>query len=390
MALPLYYNWRNLFVRKLSTLLTFVIVTVVVAVLAVLLSFSEGIRVSLKSTGSPLNVIVLQTGATAESTSIIKPDEVGRIMQVPGIARSAGGEVLCSQELCVQTSIPRVGPAATPANVAVRGVDKVAFETHSEVRLIDGRVFSEGAHELIVGKAAMDRFRNTKIGDMISLGRVADKPFRVVGIFDAKSGALESEIWGPRSMIADVYHRFFISSACLRLTDPSSAVSAIEYICGPSVRMNAKRETDYYKDLSTKTTEIVILTTILMVIMGIGASFAVANTMYASVDGRRREIAMLRTIGFGRWSIISSFVIEAFLICMLACIVGLSLAMLLNGSRKDFLSDTTWTVLAYELRITPTTIISAISLAMLVAIGGAVAPALRASRIRVIEALRKG
>src|SRR6185295_8144223 len=99
---------------------------------------------------------------------------------------------------------------------------------------------------------------------------------------------------------------------------------------------------------------------------------------------------MLRTIGFGRWSIITSFVIEAFLICMLACIAGLSLSMLLNGTRKDFLSDTTWTVLAYELRMTPTTIISAMSLALIVAVGGAVAPALRASRIRVIEALRKG
>ena len=51
MALPLYYNWRNLLARKLSTALTFVVVAVVVFVLALLLSFAAGIRASLVATG---------------------------------------------------------------------------------------------------------------------------------------------------------------------------------------------------------------------------------------------------------------------------------------------------------------------------------------------------
>ena len=72
MTLPLSYNWRNLLVRKLSTGLTFSVVAGFVGVLGVLLSFAEGIKESLRASGCPVNVIALKTGATADSTSIIK------------------------------------------------------------------------------------------------------------------------------------------------------------------------------------------------------------------------------------------------------------------------------------------------------------------------------
>ena len=98
-ALPLYYNWRNLRRRKLSTALTFVVVAVVVVVLCVLLSFTAGIQASLMATGSNLNLIVLKPGATAESTSVLLPDEVGRLLQTPGLARSPDGAASMSREL---------------------------------------------------------------------------------------------------------------------------------------------------------------------------------------------------------------------------------------------------------------------------------------------------
>lgn len=389
MTIPLSYNVRNLFVRKLSTSLTFTVVTVVVAVLCILLSFAAGIRESLKASGSPLNVLVLKTGATAESTSIIDPDEANRLVQTPGVAVDAAGRPLISQELCVQTSIPRRGPDATPANVAVRGVDEAAFKVHTEVRLIEGRMFEHGQPEVIVGKQARDRYQNLEVGGEVLLGRSGSRLFKVVGVFEAAGGALESELWAGRSSISDAFDRRFVSSAALRMADGRAALEAIRYIKGPSVRLNAKTETDYYEDLTSKTREIVMLTTILITIMGIGAAFAVANTMFASVDSRRREIAMLRTIGFARRSIILSFIFESLLICVSACLVGVGASMFVNGSRQDFLSDTTWTVLAYELRVTPEIFVSALVLSTAVGLVGGLAPALKASRIRILDALRK-
>ncbi len=388
-GLPLYYNWRNLLARRLSTALTFTVVAVLVAVLAVLLSFAAGIRASLTASGSALNVMVLQTGATAESTSIVNPDEVGRLIQTPGIASDAIGQPLLSQELCVQTSIPRRGQAGALANVAVRGVDPAAFSVHDEVRIIEGRLPAAAALEIIVGKAAADRFQRLDIGDTVELGRAGNRFYKVVGIFAAGGGALESEIWAPRTILSDSYDRRFVSSVVMRIQGAGFAEEAISYVRGSAVRLNARLESDYYIELTSKTRQIVTLTTILIAIMAVGAVFAVANTMYAAVDGRRREIAMLRTIGFARRSIVVSFMIESLSVCVVACLFGLALSLLINGSRRDFLSDTTWTVLAYDLRITPGIVLAALGLATSVGVVGGLAPALRASRTRIIEALRK-
>jgi putative ABC transport system permease protein len=211
----------------------------------------------------------------------------------------------------------------------------------------------------------------------------------VVGVFEAGGGALENEIWASRTLLSDCYNRRFMSSVVVRLADPATAQTAVDYVKGPAVRLKAKLETDYYEDLSSKTKEIVFLTTVLITIMAFGAIFAVANTMYAAVDGRRREIAMLRTLGFSRTAIVLAFVIESLLICLTACLVGMAVGSLANRSQQDFLSDTTWTVLAYDPRMTPKIFFIAIGLATFVGIVGALAPAVRASRTRIIEALRK-
>lgn len=393
MKLPLSYNWRNLFVRKLSTTLTFTVVAVVVFVLCVLLSFAEGINESLKASGSPLNIIVLKPGSTAESTSVILPDEANKLPQAPGIAINAAGEQMIAHEICVQSSLRRK-PTGNLANVGVRGVTHISFQVHDDVKLTEGRMFAPGAMEVIVGKAARERYENLQIGGEVPIGRLSNRFCKVVGTFESGGSALESEIWAPLTLLNDAFGRRYMSSALIRMQDPSAAQAAIDYINGPAVNLESKRERDYYKELSKTTREIVVLTTILITIMAIGAMFAVANTMYAAVDGRRREIAMLRTIGFKRRSIIASFLIESLLICGTACLFGLVLSYVavqffFNASKQDFLSDVTWTALAYELRITPGVMLTALILAGAVAVFGAVAPAMRAARTQVIEALRK-
>lgn len=389
MVLPLRYNWRNIIARKFSTSLTFIVVVVVVAVLVVLLSFSEGIRISLTATGSPRNIVVIKPGATAESTSILFNDELALLEQTPGLYRDATGRAWISRERCLQTSIPRVDAADRPANVAIRAVDDIAFELHDEVRLIEGRRFARGSEEVIVGKAAADRYAGLGIGDEVALGRLTNRRFRVVGVFEARGSALESEIWADYTALSSAYEAHFYSSAMLRLSDPAMADAAIAYIRGPSVELEAKTETQYYEDLSQQADQIAALTLVLVSIMAFGAVFAVANTLYAAVDARRREIAMLRTIGFSRGSVIGAFLIESLMICGAACLVGLMVSLLFHGARQDYLSDTTWTVLAYELKVTPRIVTIGVVLATLVGVIGALAPAWRASRVGIIEALRK-
>lgn len=389
MALPLYYNWRNLLVRKLSTSLTFSVVAAVVFVLAVLLAFAAGIRKSAARSGNDRNLVVLAPGSTSESTSILLANEAPRLVQVPGVARGRNGELLISYEVSVQTSIPRVGPEGNLANVAVRGVDDVAMQIHDDLRISEGRWFQAGALELVVGREAAGRFTGLQIGGKIAMGRLANRVFTVVGIFEAGGSVIESEIWGPRTIIADVYSRNVLSSALVRISDGADVQAAIDYINGAAVNLSARRETDYYKELGSKTNELVFLASVLISIMAIGAIFAVANTLYAAVDSRKREIAMVRTLGFGRLAVVTSFTLESLLICIPACVFGLLASLAVDGAKQDVLSDQTWTVMAYELTITPGIAAVCLILATTVGLLGAAAPAMRAARTRVIEALRK-
>ncbi|MEW6249337.1 MAG: FtsX-like permease family protein [Planctomycetota bacterium] len=396
MTLPLYYNWRNLLGRRLSTALTLVVVSVVVFTLALLLSFAGGIRRSLVTNGSRLNVLVLKPGATSESTSILRADECNRLAQTPGVARLArdtaglpAGTLLISPELSIQTTLRRRG-SDSPANVGVRGVDDVAFLVHPEVRIVAGRAPRQGALEVLVGQAACERYQGLALGAELPLGRKAHRQYRVVGVFAAGGGALESELWCPRTMLSDVYFRAHASSVCLRMTDEAAQPAALAYINGPAVQLAARPELTYYEELAAKTRELVWLASVLIALMASGAVFAVMNTMYSAVDARRREIAMLRTIGFRRGAILLAFLLESVLLCAAACALGLVAALALHGSRQDYLSGSTFTVLAYELRLTPGIAAAALGAALGVGLIGALAPALRAARVEVLQAMRKG
>jgi ABC-type lipoprotein release transport system permease subunit len=391
MTLPLSYNFHNLLVRKTSSVLTLAVVALVVAVLAVLMSFASGMYESLASTGSDRNIVVLKPGATAESTSLLTSAEYAKLMQTPGLAFAPGGAKLISNELSVQTSLPRLTGDRNPANIAVRGVDDAAFLVHEGIRLVEGRRPQPGAYEVIVGAAATRRYANLRIGDRITLGRAANRDFEVVGVFEAGGTSIESEIWAPRTSLSDAYQRYLISSTVMRLEDPALAAKALDYITGPTVQLNAKTQRAYYADLARKTLDIVILASTLVAFMGLGAAFAVANTMYSSVDRRRREIAVLRTLGFSRRAIVIAFLIESVLLCLVACAIGLAMSVVVRlvWPEADFLSDTTWTVLAYEPRLTPNILVAGVLVACGVGVAGAAFPALRASRIQVIEALRK-
>ena len=217
MALPLRYNWRNLFVRKSSTLLTFGVVAVIVFVLTWALAFGNGLRTSLNTGGLADKLIVIKPGATGESTSIISEEEYKLLTQLPGLRRMPDGQVLTSGEVCTQVSLPRRGDHGTQETpVAIRGIEEIGFAVHENVRLVRGRRFHQGLNELIVGTAILNRVRGLEIGGRVLLGREGTRPFTVVGVFEAGRGALESGLWGSGTCPRHAFRRDPVSDVAWR------------------------------------------------------------------------------------------------------------------------------------------------------------------------------
>lgn len=393
MAMPISYHWRNLFVRKTTTVMTVLVITAVVGVFAYMIGFADALGHSLSVASDDNKLIVIKRGATAESNSALPIDDFNKLSQLSDVARDTEtGQVLVSPEMLVQVSLPRVRDGGqTNANVAVRGVTMDAFKVHKNIR-VEGSVFSNAEREVIVGKAAAKQFGGLQIGDSVNLGFANDRPYKVVGYFDAEGGPMESEIWGYLPSLMNVYNRTMYSSANLRLADGADPAKVIEQIEGPAIQLAGQTETEYWYSQSRLMRIYLGIAYALVIIMSLAAIFSIANTMFSVVAGRGRELAMLRTIGFSGRQILVGLVIESVMLSLLgglfgclACWAWLSFV----GNTKDMFGATTFTTMAFEIHMTWWQIFWALLLVCVVGAVGALVPAIRASRIQVVTALRE-
>jgi len=77
------------------------------------------------------------------------------------------------------------------ANVPLRGVQAGAFDVRPEVEIVEGRRFSPGTNEIVVGRAASNLFANLELG---AVNRWGENTWTVVGIFEAAGTISESEV----------------------------------------------------------------------------------------------------------------------------------------------------------------------------------------------------
>jgi putative ABC transport system permease protein len=389
---PLHYHVRSLFVRKTTTLLTVLVVAAVVGTFAWLLGFAAAIRGALAVASDPHKLIVMQRGSLSETNSSIAPDEFNRLHQLSNVARDADGTPLISPEMYWQTQLPRIADQGTTrANVALRGVTDLAFQVHRNVHRL-GATFSTGSPEVIVGRAAAWQFAGLNIGDTVRLGFGDNRDYRVVGHFSAGGGPMESEIWAYLPSLQSAYGRTAYSSASVRLRPEADARSVIEQIEGPAIQLGAQTEAQYWKAQSANIELYKAVCYVLIAMMAVAAVVSIANTMFATVAGRTREVAMLRTIGFSGAQVMAGFLIEALVLALLGGVLGClgCLAWLgLAGRTKDMFGANTFTTMAFEIRLTPATIVLVLATVTVVGTTGALFPAMRAARTRPVVALRE-
>ena len=388
MALPLSYNIRNLRQRWKVTLLAILGIGLVVAVFVTLLAMENGFRIALRSTGSPLNGIVTQRGSMSELTSWINIGDANVIMVDPRVARDSDGKPMASCEVVILTTRPRRSDNQ-PANITFRGVSPEGFKVRSNVKIVEGRNFTPGLYEAIVGKKIADRVTGLNIGDTFS---VKKHDFKIVGLFTADGSSFESEIWGDYDAMAPAIDRNGgCESLTLRLSNPATlAAFDKEVRANPRVQLQIDSEPKYYENLAGPTAAALLgLAGFVGVVMGIGAVFGAMNTMYAIVSQRTREIGTLRALGFSRVSILLSFVLESVLLALIGGILGCLAAFAMNGYTAGTGQTASFSELAFAFKITPPVLVFGLVFAVLMGFVGGLLPAFRAARMPITRALRE-
>jgi putative ABC transport system permease protein len=377
---------RNLIVRRTTTLMTALSITLTVAVFVVLMALAQGLESSLSATGQPLNVLILRDGSTSETDSFVSRENALQVIKyLHGIATDAKGGPWVSPENIVLINLPRRGQTQG-SNVTIRGLSADGPSLRPEFKMVQGRFFRSGLREVIVSRKISQRFQNCGLGDKL---RFAKGYWTVVGIFDAGNTAYDSEIWTDMNDLGQDFDRQDYSSVIVRATD-STAVARIKDQVENDRRLHLKpvTEREYFENQTSAAAPIRVFGVFIAVLMSIGASFAAMNTMYAAVARRTKEIGTLRAIGFSRGSILFSFVVESVVIATLGGVLGCLLALPVNGITTGTSNFVTFSEIAFNFRITPALFVTGVVFAIMMGFFGGLFPAWRAAHENIVSALR--
>lgn len=387
MTIPLRYIFRNLWTRKLTTLLTAGGMALVVFVFAAVLMLDSGLRKTLVSTGSRENAILLRQSAQTEIQSAVYREQASLLETLPEVARAAGGEPLVSKETLVLINLNKKGGGDKPGNIVVRGTGALGFTLRPQVRVVEGRPFRPGSSEVIVGRGVSDSFEGVEIGQRL---RFAGREWTVVGGFDGGKSGFDSEIWGDVEQMNQAFRRGAYSSALVRLQDPRLFAAFRDRVAADQrLVLDVKEEPDFYAEQSKAlSTFISILGITLSVIFSIGAMIGAMITMYAAVANRTAEIGTLRALGFRRSSILAGFLAESILLSLVGGVLGLAMASFLQAFTVTTMNWQSFSQLAFGFHLTPG--IAAATMLFSVSMGfvGGFLPSLRASRLEIVDALR--
>ena len=387
MAIPFVYNLRSVTNRPVSTATTAVGIGLTVAIYIGALALAAGFRASLITTGSPDNALVLRKGADSEISSGISLDAVNILKANPAVAVGPDGRPRASAEMVIVVNKERLGQQGS-SNVMLRGVDSAAPDLRGGVTIVAGRMFTPGTDEVVVAKRIAGRFANCNVGDKL---RFEQRDFTVVGHFSAAGSAFESEIWGDANVLMPALHRTgYYQTFVFRMKNQSEFDRVRKELeSDPRLQIQMKREREFYAAQSEMFTLLITgIGAFITVIMAVGAVFGAANTMYASIGARTREIAALLVFGFGPGSVMLSFMVESVIIAVIGGLVGCVIALPMNGITSSTTNFQSFSEMAFQFRITPGILVQGVVFAAILGLVGGFFPALKASRQSLSQALR--
>jgi ABC-type lipoprotein release transport system permease subunit len=447
---PLAYNFRYLWVRKRDTALTALAFTVVVALVVVLLAFVNGMYKLNESTGIPGNVLVLSDGATDELFSnlgygdvsnvervIVTEDEKGRKLKTPyrvarGVIAPGGAITPLPADLpkerepagtvrwaSFETYLVMNQPVPVPEGekprrrfLQVRALKSpaIAAAVHDMKLHPGGQWFAEdGNHQesggklipCVIGEGAAGTLGadvgkpRLQPGDTFTLG---DKDWIVLGVMKSEGTTFGSEVWcsatnNPVLQATGKANKY--TTLVLRMAENSEAASrAMAFHLQnryEQAKLKAYSEPAYYQELTKTNEQFLTWIVFLAVVMAVGGVFGVMNTMFASIAARIKEVGVLRILGFKRWQILISFMLESLAIAFVGGVVGCALGYLANGfEASSTLSGGQGGGKSVSLKMVVDyqTIAAGMLFTLVMGRLGGLVPALSAMRMEILDSLR--
>jgi putative ABC transport system permease protein len=205
----------------------------------------------------------------------------------------------------------------------------------------------------------------------------------VVGNFDLASTVCR--VFADGDTILSAFGRNTYNQANVMLQSPEAFADLTNALkANPSLHLKVQHEAEIFAQNMQQLNGILNFVSYFVgAIMALAATIGSANSLYAIVDGRRRELAILRAVGFNSAPIVASVVSESILLALPGALIGALVAWLLfNGLLASPLGA------SFHMAVTPSLALLSLGWALGIGAIGGLLPALRAARVPVTVALR--
>lgn len=378
--LPLGYLLRNLLRRRVRTLVTVGGVAATTLLVVAMSAFADGMHEA--AVGHERHDVVYLLGSSAEVDLVRSVVTRGHA----DVAAAAAPGVLEVDGLRAASIELHIATRRGNQVGLVRGVTPAAYLVHDQVTVIAGRE-PRGPNELMIGALAAARMglqpEDVAIGSSLPIER---KDFTIVGHFAAPGTVYEAELWARLPDVMLATKREDVSCVVLRLEDEGRAPELEK-----AVRLFAARRVDLEVDavpepvlmrqLASSLTPIAALARWMAVMAVVAGAFACANTMFAAVLARTRELATLRALGYSPARVAVGLVQESLLVAFLGGAIGTLFALGVGAVSLRYPMG----ALLLEADITSRA--AGLGAALASGLLGGIVPAIRAVRIPLVEAI---
>lgn len=374
-------NVRSIPQRGWMSVASVVAVALTIAVLLFFLALSNGLSKTVEGSGADDVAIIIREGSNAELNSVVTRDQLSILTTGPGVVQREGRPSASGELLVIVDGVKR--STNTNANMPFRGIGAEGLALRRGVRIAEGRMFTPGTNEIVVGAGLLREFSGFEFGKSI---RLRGATWQIVGVFEAPGTVFESELWADIAVTQSLFNRPNVYQTMRIQLNSPDAVKAFQDWAKTDARLNGLEvlsERAYYaRQASQSSAGFMFIGLVLGIMMAIGALAGALNTMYSSVAARSAEIATLRIIGFSGWAAFFGTMVEALMLSAAGGALGILLAFVAFNGRTTSTLSAGFTQLVFQFQLSGGIVFAAIVMAIVIGLVGGFFPGIRAARQR--------
>ncbi|MBN1316488.1 MAG: ABC transporter permease [Anaerolineales bacterium] len=385
--------FRYLSGRKLRTVLTTLAVVFGVMVIfgmnILLPAFIQGFQANMMAVAGEVDATITHKTGAPFTESIVE-----RIMKVDGV-RAASGNL--NRTITLPSDFFDKDPSRADRINALTlvGLDLDSIRTVRAFPVVDGRFLQVGDTDVAVINQTLADNLMLEPGDSLAVPAVSGiLDMEIVGILPAKTTPGNEEIFIPLADAQAALNMPMQINAInanlntIEKADREAILAAIQDEIGSNFEIGALASGGELLANIRIAQSIINLLGVLALFMG---GFIIFNTFRTIITERRRDIGMLRAIGANRKTILGLILIESIIQGVIGTMIGLVLGYLLAFGMISFIQNLIDTFLQLHMGapvVTPGILAASILLGIGSTLLSGIIPAINASRLMPLEALR--